>query len=333
MRLVDAWYRGSAWLRLLRPLAVLFGWLARRRRRRLLRHQHALPLPVVVVGNITVGGSGKTPVVLALAGALKDAGHRPAIVTRGYGARPPSLPWRVEADGDPGQSGDEAVLLARRSGVPVVVDPDRCRAVHHVAAQTDCDVIISDDGLQHYAMSRALELAVVDGTRGLGNGALLPAGPLREPASRLQEVDAVLINGEPTAMVRRQLGNVAWQLITLTPLAWVNLRDGRRVAPRELVAGEPAADGKIVAVAGIGHPERFFTLLRSLGYAIEPHAFADHHEFAPGDLAFAQKRTVLMTEKDAVKCQPWAGSDWWYLEAGVDLPGSVVEMVIAQVKR
>jgi tetraacyldisaccharide 4'-kinase len=327
MSLVDAWYRGSPWLHLLRPLAALFGWLARLRRRRLVAGQQDAPLPIVVVGNITVGGSGKTPVVLALVEALQAAGRRPGIVTRGYGARPGVLPWPVNEKDDPRRTGDEPLLLARRSGVPVVVDPDRCRAVHHLAEHTDCDVIISDDGLQHYAMQRIVELVVVDGGRGLGNARLLPAGPLREPVSRLREVDAVLVNGEPGQHVRKQLGESDWQLMTLAPRAWVPLGAGPRLAPEAL-----PVSGDTEAVAGIGHPERFFTLLRSMGYAVTPHPFPDHHRFRPGDLAFAANSTLVMTEKDAVKCQAFAGADWWYLEVAATLPESVVKMVIGRLE-
>lgn len=327
MSLVDAWYRGSPWLHLLRPLAAGFGWLSRLRRRRLLAGQQDLPLPVIVVGNITVGGTGKTPVVLALAQALRTAGRRPGIVTRGYGASPSAVPWRVDQNDDPRQAGDEPLLLARRSGVPVVLDPDRCRAVRHLAAHTDCDVIISDDGLQHYAMARAAEIVVVDGRRGLGNARLLPAGPLREPARRLRDVDAVLVNGEPDEDVRRQLDGSRWRVMTMSPRAWVNLRDGRRLDPGALQAKED-----MVATAGIGHPERFFTLLRSLGYMAEPHPFPDHHSFRREDLAFAVDRALVMTEKDAVKCQAWAGADWWYLEVAVTLPHDVLETVNGRLR-
>lgn len=327
MKLVEAWYRGSPWLHLLKPLAAGFGRLSRRRRRRLTAEQQALPLPVIVVGNITVGGTGKTPVVLALTQALQATGHRPGIVTRGYGARPSALPWRVAEADDPGTAGDEPLLLARRSGVPVVLDPDRCRAVRYLAEHTDCDVIISDDGLQHYAMARIAEIVVVDGRRGLGNACLLPAGPLREPAQRLREVDAVLVNGDPDENVRGQLHGTGWQAVTLAPRAWVNLRDGRRLAPDAL----PAADG-LEAVAGIGHPERFFMLLRSLGYTVTPHPFPDHHRFRREDLAFASDRTLVMTEKDAVKCRPWAGADWWYLEVAVVLPDNVLEAVNGRLR-
>lgn len=322
MNLVEAWYRGSPWLHLLRPLAAAFGRLSRLRRRRLMAAQQPMPLPVIVVGNITVGGTGKTPVVLALTQALQAAGHRPGIVTRGYGADPPVLPWRVGEQDDPQTAGDEPLLLARRSGVPVVLDPDRRRAVRHLAAHTDCDVIISDDGLQHYAMARVAEIVVVDGRRGLGNARLLPAGPLREPMQRLQEVDAVLVNGDPDGDVREQLHGTAWQAMSLTPRAWVNLRDGRRLAPDGLQTPD-----SVVAVAGIGHPERFFTLLRSLGYTLMPQPFPDHHRFRQEDLAFATDRTLVMTEKDAVKCQAWAGADWWYLEVAVALPDNVLEAV------
>ncbi|MGM0631783.1 MAG: tetraacyldisaccharide 4'-kinase [Pseudomonadota bacterium] len=322
MGLTDAWYRRAGWLHLLRPLAALFGWLASRRRRRLQRNQTSLPLPVIVVGNITVGGTGKTPVVLALTESLRAAGYRPGIVSRGYRARPGSLPHRVSLHDAPDLAGDEPLLLARRAGVPVVVDPDRCRAVRELAAHGDCDVIISDDGLQHYAMPRCMEIVMVDGERGLGNGLLLPAGPMREPADRLMQVDAVLVNGEPTKAVRRQLRDSDWKAVRLVCTAWVNLKDGRRVAPRAL-----EVDDGLYAVAGIGHPDRFFAVLRSLGYRFQSRPFADHHAFRKEDLAFASKGTVVMTEKDAVKCAGFAQADWWYMEVSAELPESLLETI------
>lgn len=322
MKLVEAWYRDSSWLLLLRPVAWLFGHLSRHRRRKLSARRQNLPLPVVVVGNITAGGAGKTPVVLALVSALQAAGRRPGIVTRGYGARRSGVPRLVGTGDSPEQVGDEPLLLARRSGVPVVIDPDRCRAVHHLASSSDCDVIVSDDGLQHYAMNRAVEIVVVDGHRGLGNGRLLPAGPLRETSQRLYEVDAVLVNGEPREVVRAQLSNSGWQAMRLVPRAWVNLSDGRRLPVDAL-----DSNGPLDAVAGIGHPERFFVMLRSLGYKVEPHPFPDHHRFRPQDLAFARNRVLVMTEKDAVKCRPWAGNDWWYLEVEATLPDNIPDMV------
>ncbi len=326
MGLTDAWYRRAGWLHLLRPLAALFGWLASRRRHRLQRKQASLPLPVIVVGNITVGGTGKTPVVLAVTESLRAAGYRPGIVSRGYRARPGSLPHRVSLHDAPDVAGDEPLLLARRASVPVMVDPDRCRAVRELAARSDCDVIISDDGLQHYAMPRCMEIIMVDGERGLGNALLLPAGPLRESADRLMQVDAVLVNGEPKEAVRGQLRGSDWKAVKMVCTAWVNLKNGRRVAPRAL-----EADGVLHAVAGIGHPERFFAVLRSLGYRFESRPFADHHAFRKGDLAFATDGTVVMTEKDAVKCAGFAQSNWWYMEVSVELPESLLATILGRL--
>lgn len=324
----DGWYNGAWWLHLLRPLAVVYRAMAALRRGRLVRQRGELPLPVIVVGNITVGGTGKTPVVLALVDALQKSGFRPAIVSRGYGARPSRLPWRVRPDDDPLRSGDEPLLMARRSGVPVMLDPDRCRAIRALAADTDADVIISDDGLQHYAMARILEVAVVDGHRAMGNGLMLPAGPLREPVSRLREVDAVVVNGDPAPGLRDLLSDRSWHRVEMRARCWINLRDGRQLA-----ADRAEFHGPVQALAGIGHPERFFATLRSLGLHPEEHVFADHHRYTARELTFAAGKTLLMTEKDAVKCEEFAESEWWYLQAGVELPGTLMDSVRERLRQ
>ncbi len=253
------------------------------------------PLPVIVVGNITVGGTGKTPLVIWLTQTLRGAGLRPGVVSRGYGGQARQWPQAVEAHSDPALVGDEPVLIARRTTCPVMVAPDRCAAIRALLARHDVDVIISDDGLQHYAMARDLEIAVIDGQRRLGNGWCLPAGPLREPATRLASVDWVVNNGGPA--------KPGEYLMRLEMTQAVNLRSGQR---------RPLADfGPVHAVAGIGHPQRFFAQLRQQGLRLTPHPFADHHRYTAQELAFDGE--VLMTEKDAVKCRHFAHEGLWYV--------------------
>jgi len=308
MGLQQAWYRRSPWLVLLRPLSALYSTLARRRRRRLERQQWRAPVPVIIVGNITLGGSGKTPLTLALIEYLRTLGYRPGVVSRGYGARPPSLPFQVSATTDPAQGGDEPCLLVRRTGVPLYIDPNRVAAAKALLAAHDCDILISDDGLQHYALGRDLELAVVDRARGLGNGRCLPEGPLREPPRRLNEVDRVVLNGmgdfsHPGAIQMR-----------LKPTALVSL-DGRQQLPVTAWTGSR----RVHALAGIGHPPRFFATLRALGFDPIEHPLPDHASLRPEMLEFQPTLPLLMTEKDAVKCAGWAPPDSWALRVDAEL--------------
>nr|VFJ59599.1 MAG: lipid-A-disaccharide kinase [Candidatus Kentron sp. DK] len=310
---------------LLAPLSWLFCAVASLRRlayrRRFLAARHP-GVPVVVVGNITTGGTGKTPLVIRLAGLLREHGFRPGIVTRGYGGKSDHWPRWVEADTDPVLAGDEAVLLARRGRCPVVAGPDRAAAAEELLARTDCNLILSDDGLQHYALERDVEIAVVDGVLGHGNGRCLPAGPLREAVSRLATVDLVVVNHGFGDQDNEDPGKTGTGAGLPGP--------GPAASPKEyamaLVPGDPlpVVGGKprpvaafrgirVHAVCGIGHPDRFFATLRGLGLRIEPHAFPDHHAFAPEDVAFGDGLPVLMTEKDAVKCRMFAGSNHWYL--------------------
>ncbi len=293
------WYTNSRPLLLL-PFAALYGGVARARRLRLQAQAPRLPLPIIVVGNISVGGTGKTPLTIALVEALRAWGWRPGVISRGYGGRAPRYPWTVDGDGDPLHSGDEPLLIARRTGCPVVVDPDRIAAAQALLGQ-GVDIVVSDDGLQHYRLPRDVEICVVDGQRGLGNGALLPAGPLRESAMRLAEVDLIVVNGggwraattTPQVAMQLQLGDA------------INLRDGTRRALADF-RGE-----RLHAVAGIGHPPRFFEALQQQGLQLQQHAFADHHRYRPGDLQFGDEAPVLMTEKDAVKCRSFATARQW----------------------
>ena len=294
------WYRRSALAWLLWPASLIFGVLVFLRRLlyrlRVLRSAHP-GIPAIVVGNLVAGGSGKTPLVLWIADFLKSKGWSPAIVSRGYGARL-QAPRAATIASDAAEVGDEPVLLARRSGCPVWVGPDRLRVIEALRAQhPEVDLVILDDGLQHYRLRRDLEVAVVD-ARGFGNGFLLPAGPLREPRSRLRSVAAVVSHESPEAGYAMKLDGETLHRMT----------DSRERRSIRDFAGE-----KVHAVAGIGHPNRFFLHLARLGVKPVPHPFPDHHRFRPADLAFGDEAPVLLTEKDAVKLRHAARPNWWVL--------------------
>lgn len=269
--------------------------------------------PVIVVGNLTVGGAGKTPLVIWLAQRLKARGHRPGALSRGYGgALPPGTARRVEPGDDPALVGDEPALLARRTGCPVAVCASRVKAAETLLRGGECDILLCDDGLQHTALARDLEIVVIDGERRFGNGFFLPAGPLREPLSRLDAVDLVVVNagagGQEKAEGRFAALSPRHFRMEYVPLPARSLRDGRERALADF-RGE-----KVHAVAAIGHPERFFSMLEGCGIALERHAFPDHHFFRPADLAFAGaggSPTLLMTEKDAVKCAGFRLENAW----------------------
>ncbi|XKE46764.1 tetraacyldisaccharide 4'-kinase [Halomonas organivorans] len=305
-RWLEAAYAGAPWLRALRPLEALYRRVVAGRARAYAEGRRRVwraPVPVIVVGNITLGGTGKSPLVAWLARHLQERGRRPGILSRGYGGKAERYPLWVTADTPPASCGDEPRMLAEQTGVPVVVDPDRPRGGRRLL-EAGCDILLSDDGLQHLALGRDLELLVVDGHRGLGNGHCLPAGPLREPRERVATVDAVIVNGEP----RRDLP-VAAHRMTLAPSGWRALDDGARypVSP-------PPFRGPVHAVAGIGRPARFFATLEALGIAHVAHPFGDHHRFTADDLAFGDDRPLVMTAKDAVKCRGLASGGGWVLD-------------------
>lgn len=309
------WWRQAPVPGWLAALSRLYAGLAARRARRDAARAVVLPVPVLVVGNLTVGGSGKTPVVIALAEALGALGWRPGVVSRGYGGRGRGC-REVPADGDPALFGDEPVLIARRTGVPVVVGRDRVAAARDLLARHPVDLVLADDGLQHHRLARDVEVCVVDGRRRFGNGRLLPAGPLREPPARLAGVDLVLANGPA------QPGETAFSLVPGEP--W-RLADGQR----RPLAG--FVDTAVHAVAGIGDPARFFETLRGQGLRVIEHPFPDHHRHRPEDLAFGDGLPVLMTEKDAVKCVAFTGPDWYALPVAASLPEAAVSGLHARL--
>lgn len=320
------WHGRPGALRLLAPLEWLYRALTGLRRRAYARgwlRAWRAPVPVLVVGNISVGGTGKTPVVIALCQALRRAGLRPGIVSRGYGAEPPHTPFLVAPDSAVADSGDEPLLLARRSGAPVVIAPERAAAARRLLRDHACDVIVSDDGLQHYALARDIECVVVDAGRGFGNGHCLPVGPLREPLARLRGVDAILINGA-AAVAGLPADGFHFEL---APTGLRHIASGREQAAADWLP----ARRRVHAVAGIGNPRRFFDSLRRLGFEPVEHVFPDHHRFARADFEFAEPLPVVMTEKDAVKCAAFADDRLWYLAVEARLPDSLLALIIGKL--
>lgn len=325
------WYRITPLHAVLFPLSLAFRAAVTVRRALYalgIARAARLPVPVVVVGNITVGGTGKTPLTLWLTRFLAEHGRAPGIVTRGYGGALVA-PRRVFADSDPFACGDEAVLLARRGGRPVWAGADRAATARALlAAHPECDVVVSDDGLQHYALARAAEIVVLDGARRCGNGLLLPAGPLREPLSRLAAVDALVVNGAPGQEAFGAPGVPADRRFTMTLAGAVfyNLRDPRRKATREQFPRQ-----RLHAVAGIGDPQRFFRHLEGLGLGFLAHPFPDHHAFGPADLAFAECDAVIMTEKDAVKCERFCDEKCWALAVDAQVDPRLGQLILQRL--
>jgi len=310
MALIDtlesAWYAGGRAPWWTWPLAALYGGVIRLRgglyRVGVLRSVR-LPVPVIVIGNLSVGGTGKTPLTIAVVAALRARGYRPGVVSRGYGGSQ-RAPLLLADTPDPAQVGDEPCLI-HASGVPVAVGRDRPMAAR-LLLDAGCNVLVADDGLQHYRLARDVEICVIDGVRRFGNGRLLPAGPLREPLSRLQRVDLRVCNGGLA-----EDGEYPMQLRGGDVVALV---DGR-TQPLASLSGQ-----RVHAVAAIGNPRRFFDSLRAAGIEPIEHAFADHHEFVATELDFTDSLPMLMTDKDAVKCQRFAQPHWWRVPVQADLP-------------
>ena len=325
-----AWYKRAGWLILLWPLAVVFRLLAAIRRSVLTGKAQLYQVPVVVVGNLSVGGTGKTPMVMALCKHLKERGYRPGVVSRGYGSEAPHYPFAVDIDSEVSESGDEALLIAQTTCCPVVIGADRNCCVEYLLEHNDCNVVISDDGLQHYAMHRDIEIVMVDGKRFLSNRLCLPAGPLREPPSRLNKADFIVVNSPRSKLkykaMRQQdlLGLPSFDL-KLKPQCFINLS----TAEKRPFAGAPFNLGsKLQAVTGIGNPQRFYRLLKKLPYTVSPTNFPDHHKFSEQDFEddrLSSHQPIVMTEKDAVKCKDFARSNFWYLQVAVKLPEQFYE--------
>lgn len=322
-RLAETWYRPGPIPWVLLPFSWLYCLLVALRRllyRVSILRRHRVSAPVIVVGNITVGGSGKTPLVIWLARHLRTLGYRPGIVTRGYGGRSKTWPRLVMADTGTAEVGDEPVLIARHAGCPVMADPDRVRAARALLTQQQCDLILSDDGLQHYRLARDIEIAVIDGERRFGNGFCLPAGPLREPIGRLQQADLTITLGAARAGEHRMdLVETGYRAV-----------EGGAVKPLDTFRGQ-----HVHALAGIGNPGRFFGHLRKLGVQPSEHPFPDHYEYREADLRFGDNLPVIMTEKDAVKCRSFSGPLWYLaVEAKPDVDfASALSARLKEVKR
>lgn len=319
------WYKNGLWPRLLLPLDLLLAalvWLRRMAYRMGLFYSWRSPVPVIVVGNITVGGTGKTPLVLWLVEYLKSQGLHPGIISRGYGGKAGAV-MRVTRTSSPSEVGDEPLLMARRSECPVWIGRDRPAAARALlVSNPECNVLVSDDGLQHYALVRDFEIVVVDGARLYGNGAMLPVGPLREPLWRLKSVDAVVINGseaEPMA------GEYEMHLY--------GDRFHRLMDDADTFSAEDFSGKCLHAIAGIGNPSRFFNHLRSLGLQVIEHAFPDHHRFVAEDLQIEQAGAILMTEKDAVKCFTFAPENAWYLPVKAEVPGELGAIILEKISK
>jgi tetraacyldisaccharide 4'-kinase len=322
-RLEELWYSNHPLRLLLLPLSVMFALGVRLRRFAFnigLFSVHRLPVPVIVVGNISVGGTGKTPLVSWLARFLRDNGYRPGVVSRGYGGNARSWPQQVRDDSDAFMVGDEPVVIARHTGVPVAVGPDRIAAARALLQFQQSDVIISDDGLQHYRMHRDIEIAVIDGVRRHGNGLCLPSGPLREPVSRLRQVDLIVTNG----IAARGEVAMKYQMLPLRSL---------RGSVSDDAAPQAAQGTAVHAIAGTGNPDTFFNALRAQGFRVLRHPFPDHHPFRREDIVFDDELPVIMTEKDAVKCLRIATDRHWYQPIEVDMPPAFGHRVLELLKK
>lgn len=284
------------------------------------RASYRAPVPVIVVGNISVGGSGKSPVVASLASYLQRQGYQPGIISRGYGSKAKSYPFRVEQDSDPQEAGDEPLMLARQTRLPVAIDPKRPRAAQLLIAE-GCDLLIADDGLQHLALERDIELVIIDGARGLGNGHCLPVGPLREPAQRLQTVDWVLCQGElqhplDIQPIHYHLEQTAWRR-----------GDGLWQSRSPFEKGD-----SIHALAGIGNPQRFFDQLTAQGLEVTPHALPDHARMTAETLKLPGNQPIVITTKDAVKLAPWLNQRHWIVEVEARLPEDFLQALSQKLK-
>ena len=317
---INAWYQKHLWLYLLLPFSWIFTFLTNRRRRKYLKNQISsfkTDTPVVVIGNINIGGTGKTPLVKHIASKLKERGLKVGIVSRGYGGNF-SGTLRVDENTEYKKSGDEAQMLANLD-VPLYLDKNRPRAIQNLINENDCDVILSDDGLQHYKMYRDIEIIVIDGSRRLGNGLTFPAGPLRESSKRLKTGNYIINNGGPT-----EDGEI---LMTLQPSKFVHLNTGKSYD-----IDKWPMHNQIHAVAGLGNPGRFFDTLSQLNFDIERHPFPDHHQFEESDLEFLDHHPIIMTEKDAARCKNFENPRIWYLTVEPNIEESFINDLESRIR-
>lgn len=319
--LVSTWYQPHPIRWLLSPLSALYRsitWLRKSLYRLRIMKQSRLSVPVIIVGNITVGGTGKTPAVIWLVQQLQRAGFKPGIISRGYGGHANSYPIEVNLQSDPTIVGDEPLIISRQTACPIVVSPNRVEAGQMLLKQHDCDIIIADDGLQHLALERDIEIIVVDNQRLFGNQYCLPAGPLREPILRLKSVDFIIYNGGD---------NTDHFTMKLTQGSAINLVDNT------LTKSITNFNSQTVhAIAGIGNPNRFFDQLQQQGLTINSHPFNDHHQYQQSDLAFNDDNVILMTEKDAVKCRSFATKNMWCIPIETTINGKLASLIIEKLR-
>jgi len=317
---VDSWYKKSLWLYLLYPFSFIFSYLTSRRRRKYIKNKkisYKSDIPIVVVGNLTIGGTGKTPLVKYIANELADRGYKPGIVSRGYGGKFKET-LHVTSETSVKETGDEAQILAKLN-LPFYIDKNRVRAVKKLIKDHDCDVIISDDGLQHYKMGRHVEIAVIDGKRRFGNNLTFPAGPLREPKNRLSSVDFIVNNSGPT--------EEGEYLMNISPSKFVHLKSGKSYS-----VDKWPMHNQIHAVAGLGNPGRFFDLLDKLGFDSIRHPFPDHHNFSSSDIFYLDHLPIVMTEKDASKCKDFDNNKIWYLTIDADVTNKFIDKLDKRIK-
>ncbi len=319
--LVSTWYQPHPIRWLLSPLSLLYRFVISLRKALYkvgIFKQQQLSVPVIIVGNISVGGTGKTPFVIWLAKQLQQAGFKPGIISRGYGGKAVSYPQTVTAQSDAAIVGDEPIIIARQTACPMVVSPNRIEAGQQLLQDNDCDIIISDDGLQHYALNRDIEIVVVDGQRLFGNQYCLPAGPLREPPSRLSDIDFIVHNST---------NDTAEYTMNLTQGDAINVLD-----PTLTKSLTEFSTQTIHAIAGIGNPDRFFDQLSQQELSIIPHPFTDHHSYQASDLKFNDDNAILMTEKDAVKCTRFAHDDMWYIPIEASISSKLAPLIIEKLR-
>ena len=330
-KITQAWYRDGFWVKALLPLAKIYQVGLNRRRRKALSKNRTLAIPVVVIGNITVGGTGKTPLVIHLCQKLKAMGISVGVVSRGYGSRHNQYPYEVNDTDSALQAADEPLLICQQSGAAVVIDPDRFAAARHLSEIKQVDVILSDDGLQHFGLPRAMEIVVVDGSRELGNELLLPAGPLREPVKKLRDVDFCLVNGAGS-LKSEALKCAVNGYFELKPCAWVQVATGKRLGLEEFVVDE-----HVKAVAAIGNPWRFFNTLGDLGIQADTLLPLNDHQLINSEVLQSLgsdnlNTQILMTMKDAVKCRDFATDNCWALDVGLEINSGLEKEILDRIQ-
>ncbi len=319
--LLKSWTKPNALTGILRPFSSVYRGVFALRKTAFERGMfdcYRAPVPVVIVGNLTVGGTGKTPLVVYLVEQLKERGFSPGVISRGYSGDSPSYPLLVKADTSVEESGDEPALIVRRTNVPMAVGPDRRASIEMLLREYQIDLIISDDGLQHLALERDVEICMIDDTSEQQNDNLLPAGPYREPLSRLMSVDFIVRHGGDVGNAENQFS--------------MHLKPNKPMAVNPQNESVFPEGSHLQAVAGIGNPQRFFDTCQTLGYSITPHSFADHHHFSLNDISFSGK-PVLMTEKDAVKCNDIAANHHWYLPVDAVIGEGFADAVANKIRK